>query len=44
MKNFLVSKYFLLLVFAILIIIRGIKGEGKEPPKTLQIGTDLFFP
>ena len=42
MKNFLASKYFLLFIFGILLVIRGIKAEvEKAPPKTLQIGNPV---
>ncbi len=44
MKNFLASKYFLLFIFGILLIVHAIKAEvEKTPPKTLQIGIPVVL-
>jgi len=38
MKTYITPKFLLLFIFGLLIFVRGIKADEKEPPTTLQIG------
>lgn len=45
MKTYISPKVFLLFIFGLLIVIRGINAEEEKiPPKTLQIGISSLHP
>jgi hypothetical protein len=39
MKNYITPKVLILLVFGLLLVVRGINADEKTPPSTLQIGS-----